>query len=113
MRRQKKRTGTGPATPICRGTDGQQVLTNPRAGRVRKVVSDAQRADPRGNLGVPITWQVGEQVVLDLVAEVSAHERHHRSGVEVSVPSICLRYHAAFVSSSSTASVNFSAPSVK
>jgi len=36
-----------------------------------------------GDLRVAITWQIGIQVMLDLVAEVSGHERQYRPGVEV------------------------------
>ncbi len=61
----------------------------------------------------PVARQIREKVVLDLVAEVSAHEIHRRAAWKFALPSICRRYHCACVSLSTSRLVNFSAPSGK
>ena len=59
------------------------VLPQERSCCVRQVVLIAQGAYAFADLGVSVARQVGEQVVLDLVAQVAAHERHQRAGVKV------------------------------
>src|SRR6516225_1076775 len=65
---------------------GEQVLAKQRTGRVRQVVGDAQSAHPFGDLGQPITRQVRVEVMFDLVAEVSTHERQYPPSPEVCGP---------------------------
>ena len=54
-----------------------------RSGVVRQRVAFAEVLDPWGDLGVAGARHVGEQVVLDLVAEVAAHDVKERAAVDV------------------------------
>ena len=65
------------------GAKGEQVLASKRTGRIRQVVGGAHRPNPLGDLRVAVTRQIREKVVFDLVAKVSAEDRHHRTGVKV------------------------------
>jgi hypothetical protein len=66
-----------------------------------------------GDLGVAVAGQVGEQVVLDLVTQIATRERQQRAGVEVRGTQHLRRYQSGLLSSSTTAALNFSAPSGK
>src|SRR5882757_894756 len=60
-----------------------QVLGGQPSAGVGQAVLGAQRADLGGDLGVPVAGQVGEQVVLDLEAEVPGHQVEERATVQV------------------------------
>ena len=47
--------------------------------------------------------------MLNLIREIAGHERHHRAGVDVLLPSIWRRYHCPLVSPSRSRLVNISA----
>src|SRR5512139_3694119 len=59
------------------------VLPVQRARGVRDAVVLAQLAHTQRDLAVPVARQVGEEVVLDLEAEVAAHDVQQRPALEV------------------------------
>src|SRR5260221_10209988 len=59
------------------------VLPPQRAGDIRDAVPGAEFAHVRGDLGVAVAGQVGERVVLDLVAEVAAEDMEQRAALDV------------------------------
>jgi len=83
VRRRRWRTGPIWERQLAHCAQREQVLASQRTGRVGQVIAGAHRPHPLSDLRVAITGQVGVEVVFDLVAQVSAQERHHRSGVEV------------------------------
>ena len=70
-------------------------------------------ADLGRDLGVPVARQVREQVVLDLVAEVAAHHVEQRAALEVGGAEDLSQVPLRRVSSSSSSSVKWRAPSGK
>src|SRR5690606_26281766 len=58
-------------------------LPSQRSGCVRQAEPLAQGADPRRDLRVPVAGQVGEQMMLDLVAEVTAHDVEEAAAVDI------------------------------
>jgi hypothetical protein len=64
----------------------QQVLAGQRARRIWQIVCGTYVFHPPGDRGVPIAGQIRKDVMLDLVAEVAAHEGHGGPRVEVRRP---------------------------
>jgi hypothetical protein len=64
-------------------SESQQILSAQRTGRIGQVVGIAQPAHPGGDFRIPIARNIGKQVMLDLVADIAAHERHDRARPEV------------------------------
>ena len=71
-----------------------QVLAQQRTGGVGQVELLAQGPHPDGDLGVTVTGQVGEQVMLDLITQVAAGER---PSVNAALRGIRARAHEAEV----------------
>ena len=65
------------------GSPGLGVLHGKRAGRVRQVVLVRELTHRDRDVLVAVAGQIGEQVVLDLVAQVARHEVHERAALDV------------------------------
>jgi hypothetical protein len=61
----------------------QEILVHKRTAGVRQIGLVAERPNPHGDLRIPVARQVGKQVVLDLVAQISSRKRQQRTSFEV------------------------------
>ena len=90
----------------CRIGSGKRLWC--RASRICRTAPD-----PKRDLVQPVAGQIGEQVMLDLVAQVAAQESQRRPGVEVGASEHLAQIPLALVSPIISVLVNFSAPSGK
>jgi hypothetical protein len=81
--------GRGVPPGKARAQDGalhRAELCEERSGVVGQRVALAQVLDPRCDLGLSAARHVGEEVVLDLVAEVAAPDVEQRAAVDMAKP---------------------------